>query len=279
MKTVGFVDYYLDEWHANNYPAWIEESAEKLGVDYKLAYAWAEIDSPNGLTTDEWCEKFGAVRCASIEELCEKADCVIVLSPSNPECHLGYAKRVFACGKSPYIDKTFTETAAEAAEIIAESEKCGVKFFSSSALRYAEEIAPYASSAKAVRVLGGGGTIDEYIIHQIEMAVKCLGIGAVSVQHESHADQEYVSVRYNDDRYASLTFIPGVPFEIAVADKSGSSTHMPIVSAFFSELISDIIRFFESGETSFDVAETLEVMKIREATLRSKAAGGAVIEL
>ena len=23
MKTIGFIDYYLDEWHANNYPAWI----------------------------------------------------------------------------------------------------------------------------------------------------------------------------------------------------------------------------------------------------------------
>ena len=26
MKKIGFVDYYLSEWHANNYPAWIEEA-------------------------------------------------------------------------------------------------------------------------------------------------------------------------------------------------------------------------------------------------------------
>ena len=25
MKKIGFIDFYLDEWHANNYPAWIRE--------------------------------------------------------------------------------------------------------------------------------------------------------------------------------------------------------------------------------------------------------------
>ena len=24
---IGFVDYYLDEWHANNYPQWIREAS------------------------------------------------------------------------------------------------------------------------------------------------------------------------------------------------------------------------------------------------------------
>jgi hypothetical protein len=39
MKKIGFVDYYISEWHANNYPKWIEEACKKLGVEYKIAYA------------------------------------------------------------------------------------------------------------------------------------------------------------------------------------------------------------------------------------------------
>ena len=39
MKKIGFVDYYISEWHANNYPGWIEEACKKLSVDYKIAYA------------------------------------------------------------------------------------------------------------------------------------------------------------------------------------------------------------------------------------------------
>ena len=30
MKTIGFVDYYISEWHANNYPEWIKQASEKL---------------------------------------------------------------------------------------------------------------------------------------------------------------------------------------------------------------------------------------------------------
>ena len=36
MKTIGFVDYYISEWHANEYPAWIKEANEKLGEDFNL---------------------------------------------------------------------------------------------------------------------------------------------------------------------------------------------------------------------------------------------------
>ena len=27
MKKIGFIDYYLDEWHANNYPRMIAEAS------------------------------------------------------------------------------------------------------------------------------------------------------------------------------------------------------------------------------------------------------------
>ena len=111
MKAVGFIDYFLHEWHANEYPAMIKEYNEKYGKDYVLKCAWAEIDSPNGgMTTDEWCKHYGVERCDTIEELCKKCDYVFVLAPSNPEKHLGYAERVFKCGKSPYIDKTAKRT-------------------------------------------------------------------------------------------------------------------------------------------------------------------------
>ena len=42
MKTIGFVDYYISEWHANNYPVWIKDICEKSGKDFEVKYAWAE---------------------------------------------------------------------------------------------------------------------------------------------------------------------------------------------------------------------------------------------
>ncbi|MCF6175148.1 MAG: hypothetical protein L3J71_05240 [Victivallaceae bacterium] len=46
MKKIGFIDYHIDEWHANNYPKWIRESsrknekrvrADKLGIKRSFA--------------------------------------------------------------------------------------------------------------------------------------------------------------------------------------------------------------------------------------------------
>ena len=53
MKKIGFVDYFISEWHANNYPAWIERISAEMGVDYKVSYAWAELEtSPlDGIST------------------------------------------------------------------------------------------------------------------------------------------------------------------------------------------------------------------------------------
>ena len=93
-RKIGFVDYYISEWHANHYPEWIAQANEALGTNYQVAYAWAELDvSPvDNVSTDQWCEKFGAERCATIEELCQKSDCIIVLAPSDPDKHLAYAQ-------------------------------------------------------------------------------------------------------------------------------------------------------------------------------------------
>ena len=41
---IGFIDYYLDEWHANNYPEWIKEAS---GGEMTVGYAFAETASPH----------------------------------------------------------------------------------------------------------------------------------------------------------------------------------------------------------------------------------------
>ena len=44
-KSIGFIDYFLDEWHANNYPTWLKEASKgEITVDF----AYGAIDSPLG---------------------------------------------------------------------------------------------------------------------------------------------------------------------------------------------------------------------------------------
>lgn len=271
MKTIGFVDYYISEWHANSYPKWIQEQCELLGLDYCVKYAWAEeyVSPVDGRNTDEWCQAFGVEKCESIAELCEKSDYILLLAPSNPEKHLGYAEEVLKYGKHTYIDKTFSPDYATAEAIFEIAGRYGTKFFSTSALRYAEELEGLEDS-KAVITTGGGSNIDEYIVHQIEMVVKTIGAKAQAVRVEQQGAQYVCSVQFEQDKKATMVYAPAYGFSICAETEKGQHVYKPASSAFFNHLIADILRFYESGETSFDTQQTLEVMKIREAVIEGK---------
>ena len=276
MKKIGFIDYYISEWHANNYPIWFADVCKKTGQDFKVAYAWAEeyVSPKDGVNTDEWCERFGVERCATIEELCEKSDYILILAPSNPETHLRYAEVALKYGKNTYIDKTFAPDVATAKKIFALAEKYNTKFFSTSALRFSDELVPFEKKAKAISVTSGGIDIDEYIIHPVEMIIKTLGIGVEAVRLESYEGQYTIKLRYSDGKIANIFYSVYMPYSAAVCNEEGRTDYFPNMSNMFTNLMADILRFYNEGTTSFDVAETMEVMRVREAIINSKATPG-----
>ena len=283
MKKIGFVDYYISEWHANNYPTWMKNACEKLGLDFEVAYAWAEIDkSPvDGVTTDEWCEKNGVQKCDTIEELCEKSDMIVILAPSNPETHLRFAEKVLPYGKRTYIDKTFTPDYATAKKIFEIAEKSGAKFFSTSALRYAEEL-PYYDTLKDVKsaiITGPGGSFEEYIIHQVEMLVNILKKKPTRAKVETVGLTSEGTVMYEDGSRAKLIYSPRYPFTVYADDGVESGEQKPIVSGYFPALMENILKFFDTGVLPFDSQQTLDCMNIREALIKGLENDGQWIEL
>ena len=51
---IGFIDYYLDEWHANNYPKFFSDASDG---EITIGSAYGEIPSPiTGMTSEQWCE-------------------------------------------------------------------------------------------------------------------------------------------------------------------------------------------------------------------------------
>ena len=267
MKKIGFVDYYLSEWHANNYPHWMKEICEQKGLDFKVSYAWAEeyVSPVDGKNTDEWCKEFDVEKCETIEELCEKSDYIVILAPSDPEKHLLYAKEVLKYKKNTYIDKTFAPNIKEAKEIFALGEKYGTKFFSTSALRYMEGFEEMEGATSLI-VTAGGRTIDEYIVHQIEMAVTLLKAKPLAVKVEKQGSQYISRVKFEDDKWATLNYSSNFAYAIS-SDLGDKTVYKAAGSMHFKRLMADILNFFETGETSFDVSETLDVIKIRDGIL------------
>lgn len=205
MKTIGFADFYISEWHANNYPSFIKEICAKQKKEFEVKYVWAEkyISPVDGINTDEWCAKYNCEKCETLAELCEKCDYIIILSPSNPEKHLEYAKEVLKYKKNTYIDKTFAPDYETAKKIFDISKENGTKFFSSSALRFADELEDLTDVVNLI-TFGGGGNFEEYIIHQTEMTEKIINEKAVSLKLDSQGEQYICSIVFENNKKATM---------------------------------------------------------------------------
>jgi hypothetical protein len=270
VKKIGFIDYYIDEWHANNYPEWIRDNVKLAGRDCGLAYAWADISREGGLDTAEWCEKFGVEALSSIEELVEKSDYIIVLSPDNPEHHERLARIPLMSGKPVYVDKTFSPDLASGARMFELAGKYGTPMFSSSALRFASELSGYpddkvnGENLEFVAAMGPGA-FENYSVHQLEMIVSMMGPGAKRVKSLSSESGRLLVIEYADGRRASMTQMQEAPFQLVMQLKDGSGVLVNECSDIFPRLINAMLDFFESGKPPVPKEETLEIMAIREA--------------
>lgn len=265
MKEIGFIDYYLSEFHADNYPNWISKACEEKGYSYSVSYAWAELDfSPrDGVTTEEWCKKMNLTSCSTIDELCEKSDAIVILAPSNPEKHLEYARNVLKYGKPTFIDKTFAESYQAATEIIDIAKKHGAPIYSTSALRYADELNKIAEPHNMITT-GGGSDIFEYIIHQAEMIIKKLGTDISAVKASKRGLDYFIDVNFESGKLGTMIFGTGMHFSIYMDTENGEQTWKECRSDFFYGSICDMVRFFDSGVPSFDIEQTKQVIKLIE---------------
>ncbi len=267
---IGFIDYYLDEWHANNYPAWIKEHS---GGEITVDYAWGKIPSPlTNVTTDDWCEKYGVKQCRTIEEVIEKSDALVVLSPDNCEMHEDLCALPLRSGKRVYVDKTFAPDAASARRIFTVAEEYGTPCWSASALRYAEEYSVInPDDVRSVSLWGPNG-YDNYAIHQLEPLMMLMNGHPIRVMTAgSESDLLNILVEFEDGRVATASlFRNGSPFITNVAmDAPRENRLLEIKSDYFSAFIDQLVDFFFTGEEKVPHAETIEIMAVREAGLKA----------
>lgn len=272
MKKIGFIDYYLDEWHANNLPGWIRQSTFKDRMD--VAYAWAEKDHDDGLSSEEWCRKHGVTLADSLDDLVSKSDYLVVLSPDNPERKEELADLALRSGKPVYVDKTFAPDVATARRMFSLAEQHGTPMFSSSALRFAEELEPVRDSLEpdeiAFVATGGGGTFSSYAIHQFEMIVSLMGVGAQRVMQCGTRKVPTVLVDYGNGRRASLQVMERMPFRLSAYTVDGNTHHFPtLATTFFHRLVETTLRFFETREIPVPKEETIEIMALIDAGRRA----------
>ena len=268
MIRLGFIDYFLDEWHANNYPAWLRQQAEARGMDLDLGYAWADCE--RGLTTEEWCEKYQMRRMESQEALIEACDAIIVLSPDNPEHHERLGRLALESGKRVEMEKTFAPDLACGVRLFDRAQDHGTPLFSSSALRFSRELEDFRLG-RAARPLfcatTGPGVYENYSVHQLEMINTVMGGGAKRVKAIESGAGRSLWIDF-DGRVASMTQTVGGDFAVDAAYEQ-SSVHIPTCTDPFVGLIDAMMTFFADGTIPVTRQQTLEVIAMRDAGFKA----------
>ena len=270
MKKIGFIDYFLDEWHANNYPEFIKTASNG---EFEVAYAWGMIDPPaelgKELTNKQWAEKYGVTLCETMDEVIEKSDYLIVLSPNNPEMHEELCKKPLSSGKLTYVDKTFAPDAETAKRIFAVADASGTKTYSSSALRFSEEYKDFKGFPIQHIYSKGPGVYEIYSIHQIEPIMMLMDAQPVRVMYTGTPTHPSMIIEFEDGRTAHMYQAAGEKFEITAVDKDNNARTRRVDSDFFASFIKDLIEFFKDGEIRAPHDQTVNVIAVRTAGLEA----------
>lgn len=276
MKKIGFIDYYLDEWHANNYPQFISESTQ----DMKVAYAYGEIDAPKGIANAAWCEKNGIKQASTIEEVVDNCDYIIVLSPDNPEQHEKLSKIPLMSGKRVYIDKTFATTRAEAVRMFELAARHNTPMYSSSALRFSKELAEVNKDSIAFINSRGPGTFEIYGIHQYEPIVSLMGPEVKRVMFIGNKISPALQIEFSYGRKAITShFGWECQFSIAINYESGIAKVISDCTDYFPRFIRNMIDFFETGDVKAPAEETIAIALLIESGYKAIKDPGVWVDL
>ena len=268
MKKIGFIDYYLDEWHANNYPEFFKKAA---GEEMAVLYAYGEIDSPiGGMTNKEWSEKYNIPLVNSIDELVEKSDYIVVLSPDNPEMHLKLTDKALKSGKPVYIDKTFAPTKSDALRIFKNADENNTPCYSSSALFFADELKEIDKEGIMKINSINGGKFDIYLIHSVEQIIYLMGYDVKRVMYLDKSDFPAVIIEFADQRTAQIDFYTWTEFSLVVGYENKSAEIVSIKSNFFGNCIKAMTEFFKSGVAPVSHEQTIAVISVIEAAMKGK---------
>jgi len=259
---IGYVDYELENFHANVYLAALRK--ELAGRGFRVV-ACTATKRKSGR---EWARKSGVPWFDSVEAMAPHVDCYVVLAPGKPETHLELCRQVFPFGKATYVDKTFAPDLATARKIFALADQHGVGMQTTSALRYtAVQAYVHRVGRPRVRHLvawGGGRSFHEYAIHPVELVVSCMGANAESLMRRGTGNQMQLLVNFSGGRTAVINVFVRAKTPYAASVTTAKETrYIPVdTSRLFLDTAAALLDFFESGRPTVPRAESLMVRRI-----------------
>jgi hypothetical protein len=286
----------LDTSHVIAFTKLINDTTDKNHVPggrVVAAYKGGSLDIESSRSrVEEYTRKlqdtFGVKIVSTIEELCGQVDAVMLESVDGRP-HLEQARPVIKAGKRLFIDKPVAGSLRDAIEIYRLAKAGKVPCFSSSAYRFYKSLVELKNTdVGEVRgaISYGPAELEPhhpdlfwYGIHPTEALFTILGRGCEKVVRTTTADTDVVTGIWSGGRVGTLRGLRhmSTPPKVivfgtkAVAEQKGSGDYSPLVT--------EIMKFFETGVAPVSPEETLEIFAFMEAADESKRRGGCSVEL
>lgn len=264
-------------------PRYLEKEPEENFDVYgaKITHVWA--DDP------EDAKKIA--RAAKIPNVVEKPEDVIgqvdaVIIPTDKgEEHMWRAKPFIEAGIPVLIDKPLT-TNVEDLKTFYKWVKEGKMIMSSSCYRYSKEFTPYYLSTNELGKLRYINmtimkTWERYGIHAMEPVFMVTGPGYESVQNIGEDDWNIVHLKHKDGTHVNLAVIyesAGSPLKLVGTKDSICVQQNDTFYCFRAQLL-DFVKYVQTGVRPYPFEETVELMEIIIAGIRSREEGGRKVML
>jgi len=237
----------------------------------------------------EEVKNFGVMITDSIAALLEQVD-VVLLETNDGRLHLEQVLPVFKAEKRVFIDKPIAASLADTKAIFAAARQYNVPTFSSSSLRYIENI-PNLASGKAIGAITGvdafaPATLESthpdlfwYGIHGVELLYALLGTGCNEVRRVYGEGTDIVVGTWSDGRVGIFRGIrQGKGGFGGMAYGTDGQQALGTYGGYLP-LLYRVVEFFDTGSVPVSPEETTELVAFMEAADESKRRSGAAVSI
>ena len=225
----------------------------------------------------------------SIEEMLQKVDAVILTSVDG-QVHLPQVRPVIEAGKPVFIDKPMAASLADVYEIFRLAERKNVPCWSASSLRFYPELQAAIRDTSMGKILGCEAyspaklephhpDLFWYGIHGVEILFTIMGpdISAVTRVYTEGAD--LVTGVWQDGRLATFrgSREGKGKYGAVIYYETGVKLVEPGPGSLYKPLVSEIVKFFQTGKAPVEPAETIAIFRFMDAAQKSKDNGSQTI--
>lgn len=223
---------------------------------------------------------------AKAEDVIGQVDAVIIAADRGSE-HVERCRPFVKAGLPVFVDKPLCDNEEDLRTFMQWVSE-GAAILTSSCMRYAKEFLPYRLSTNELgelrmAAISMAKTWERYGIHAIEGIYPILGPGFLAVQNTGTSDRNVVHLTHASgaDAVAVVTgdMLGGFgALQLAGTQGAAHAAFGDMFFAFKSQLAA-FVEYLRTGVRPFPFEETVELMKIVIAGIRSRDEGGRRVEL